>query len=470
MSLFCYCIKHLLDYIEAYYQVWKNETAAKAIIAFTLIIFLIRKVKLFNWQSLLATAVMTLVVIERHHSLIDSPDLFNAVKFQIIAEWLTLLIIIDMIIYKNINNLFSKTNYLLIVYAFLSLGALYRRHDQMGPIVLVFPMFLFALIKMDKEKSEWFMHRFIDGWFLSFIYVCIRSFKETPYTGEQYYGYFQMPGPFSIFVICCLTVSIVSFFYSKSKKGLKSIFTVISLLWIISCLLMIWIIGTRTSFVGVAFCIITMFLFCRQNITKKKMLLRSIFLIIIFSLLFVFTISLPSICAKIPIEWVEENQSGPFAPLANNIYKIQWATITSEGFTLKQKIFRYIDIFSSIRLTILLNYIPYFNFDGNGPLGIMIEDYYAYSAHNTYAQYLIEYGYITFVELIVIITMSVVISIKKYIKRGQNSVDLLPMLWFSSMLGVWFGESETFFYPITFFGFMFIARLIPLNDNILNEQ
>ncbi len=470
MSLFCYCIKHLLDYNEEYYQVWKNETAAKAIISFTLILFLIRKVKLFNWQSILATIVMAIIAVERHHSLIDSPDIFNAVKFQIIAEWLTLLIIIDMFIYKNINYLFSKTNYLLIVYAFFTLGALYRRHDQMGPIVLVFPMFLFALIKMDEEKSKWFMHRFIDGWLLSYIYVCIRSFKENPYNGEQYYGYFQMPGPFSIFVICCLTVAIVSLIYSKNEYGLKSIFFIISLLWIISCIFMIWIIGTRTSFVGVAFCAISMFLFCRQNITKKKLLHRSIFLIVIFSLLVAFTISLPAICAKIPPEWVEDNKIGPLAPLANNIYKIQWATITSEGFTIKQTIYRYIDIFSSIRLTILLNYIPYFNFDGNGPLGIMIEDYYAYSAHNTYAQYLIEYGYITFIELIVIVIMSVVTSTKKYMRRGQNWVDLLPMLWFSSMLGVWFGESETFFYPITFFGFMFIARLIPLNDNILNEQ
>jgi len=66
--------------------------------------------------------------------------------------------------------------------------------------------------------------------------------------------------------------------------------------------------------------------------------------------------------------------------------------------------------------------------------------------------------------MLLLILISLTKQTINILKNKVNIVSLMPALWLISMLGVWLGESNTFFFPITFFGFMFIARLLPQEE------
>ena len=464
VGLFFYCIKFLTDYDNVYYQTWKNAAAAKAILAFTAIVFIIRKVKLLNWQSLVATLLFGAIAFERMHFWADAEDILNAIKPQLAAEWLYLMIIIDMLLFKNVNNLFKSVNYLAILYVLMAIGMIWRRHDRMDPIVLIFPMLLFALVKMNEEKKDWFVRRFIDGWFISYIYILIKSFTSNPYDGYRYYGCFINIGQFGIFMVCCFVLSISAIFYCKKTYGRKSILYIFSCVWLVSVCYMLYIIDTRTILVGVLTCCIYAFLYARNDMSRKSIRNRyKKLLMIIFAFVILFIV-LIKVSSNIPNEWFKNNSSGFFSPLTHFLsYFNALGNMTIEG-SPSQLLFEKIDKFTSKRLSIAKAYSEFFNFDGNGTLGVYVEkyEYWAYAAHNTYLQFLVEYGYLSLVELLILIVMTISKQVKVYLSSENNYFNLLPILWFGAMIGVWLGESDTFFYPITFFGFMFISRLLSL--------
>ncbi len=466
VGLLFYCIKSLTDYDNVYYQTWKNEAAAKAILAFTAIIFIIRKVKLLNWQSLVTTLLFGAVFYERMHFWADAEDIWNAVKPQMAAEWMTLMIIIDIVLYKNVNDLFKKTNYLLILYIVMTIGMILRRHDRLDPIILIFPMFLFALVKMDEEETEWFMRRFIDGWFISFVYVLVKSFKNHPYDGGRYYGCFLNIGPFGIFMACCFTIIIIALYYIKENYGRLSFPYFITWIWLLFDLYMLYLIDSRTSFSGILFCLAFLYLFMRKNSSRSKIIYRSVLLIVLFVSLFVLAFLAFSVCSKIcsdiSDEWLQSHSTGIWIPITTIIERFRWVTYKELYHSSGNRLFDIFDALSSWRLTIWNRYFDFFNYDGNSSIGFEIDDgYWVYSAHNTYIQFLVEYGYLSLAELLLTIFVSIFVSVKSYLCRSSRAPMILPGLWLVSMLGIWIGESNTFFYPITFFGFMFIARMLP---------
>lgn len=464
VSLLFYCIISLTDYDNAFYQVWKSQASARAVLAFTAIVFIIRKVKLLNWQSLVATLFFSVVVFERMHFWSDAEDILNAVKPQLVTEWLSLMIIIDMILYKNVNNLFKGLNYILILYAFLTIGMLWRRHDRMDPIILIFPMFLFALVKMDDVRKEWFMRRFIDGWFISFIYVCVKSFLYYPYTGDRYYGCFINIGPFGIFMTCSLTVAIISLIYSKNNLPKRFFPLSLSIIWIISNAYMLWLINTRTIIITLAFVITFVFIFVSKKDAKKNLAHRWTIVIVSYFSILVLLFFLVIALSKVSTDYIEKTFNGALSPLYYLVLKLKNVSNYAETASTGEKLYTIIDKFSSNRLHIFKEYSQYFNYDGNDTFGIEIDvesylSYWAYGAHNTYVQFLFEYGYISFVELIVTIVLALRLFTINYLKTKSIS-NLFPALWITTMLGSWLGESTMFFYPITFFGIMFIALLL----------
>lgn len=465
VSLLFYCIKSLTDYDNVYYQTWKNTAAAKAILAFTAIVFIIRKVKLLNWQSLVATLLFGIVVFERLHFWADSEDILNAVKPQLAAEWLSLMIIIDMILYKNVNNLFKGVNYLAILYVLMAIGMIWRRHDRMDPIVLIFPMFLFALVKMDEEKNDWFIRRFIDGWFVAFVYIVAKSFRERPYDGTQYYGCFLNIGQFGIFMVCCFSVAVSTIYYCKNKYGRKSLGYLAAIIWMISSLYMLYIINTRTIMIGVLFCIITLYIYARNNTSKKIIISRWITVTSLFVILSAVIVLTFKFCSTVSDQWIETHSNGFLAPLTKNIAKIRWIMNAEVASYSENDLYKLIDKATSFRLSIWKNYASYFNYDGNTAEGFYMAnvDYWVYGAHNTYIQILLEYGYLSIIELLLLVLITIIKNVKSYLSNKKTTTSFFAMLWLGAMLGVWLGESNTFFFPISFFGYMFVARTISLD-------
>ncbi len=461
VCLLFYCVKSLTDYDNVYYQTWKNEAAAKVVLSFTAIVFIIRRVKLFNWQSLVATLLFGTVVFERIHYWADSEDILSIIKPQMAAEWLSLMIIIDMILYKNVKNLFNGVNYLLILYILMTIGMIWRRHDRMDPIVLIFPMFLFALVKMDEEKTDWFIRRFIDGWFISYIYIVVKSFIERPYENDRYYGCFINIGHFGIFMSCCLIISFVSLYYSKRTNGIISFQFIISLCWMCSVLYMLLLINTRTILLSFIICLTFVYIYVRKDTSPKKIKKRRTIIYITYISIIILALVTARILYKVPDEWLNAAFSGRLSPMLYHIGKLRALGSFDNSQPLKEQLFSILDYISSRRLRIARNYSEFFNFDGNASIGVLVEEYeyWAYCAHNTYIQFLVEYGYISFVEVVILFIYSLIISIRRFLS-DKKYTNLLPFLWITNMIGVWIGESSMFFYPETFFGLMFVSLFL----------
>ena len=416
---------------------------------------------------MVATLIFGAIAFERFHYWADAEDILAVIKPQLAAEWLSLMIIIDMILYRNLNNLFKGVNYLFILYVLMTFGMIWRRHDRIDPIVLIFPMFLFALVKMNEEKTSWFMRRFIDAWFISFVYVVIRSFIENPYNGFRYYGYFLNIGYFGVYMVCCLTVAIASLIYSKQIYSRKSFPYLISFIWVVFVSYMLWIIDTRTIIVGVMTCLMFIFAFVRKNTEKKKLIHRAIIIICSLITLGVVFVVLMKVCVNVSDDWIIDNYRGPLSPLVHAAMYFRGAGRIDDELNFSQRLFAIIDTFTSSRLSIIKAYSEYFNYDGNGSIGVLIDkssDYWAYNAHNTYVQICVEYGFLSFFETIAVLLIAIIKNVTNYLRKGKTIIHLLPLLWFASMIGVWFGEASTFFYPATFCGLIFIARIMATNN------
>lgn len=466
VGAFLYCIKALTDYDNMEYQVWKNQAGAKAVFAFTAVVFIVRKVRLINWQSLVATLLFSLVVIERFTFWKESPDILAILKPQLAAEWLSIMIVIDMILYKNINNLFGKLNYALILYVLLTVGMLYRRNGKMEPMMLVFPFFLFVLVKLSDAEYERLINRFTDGWFGAFVYVTIRSLIENPYSGKRYYGYFLNIGAFGTFLSCCFVVALFALIYSKEKYGRKSLFYVISVIWLLSNSVMLWITDTRTILVGVGLALLFMFFVGDKSLDSAKRKRRFIIFLVFVAIVIGLAILSVYLCKQHKYKYWRKKYlktTGFLSPIMLYMFRLAKILNGKANNCFSNMFLNIVDALSSGRLEIAKNYSQYFNFEGNGPIGFELPSgYWVYNAHNNFVQILVEYGYITFAELLSLIVVSLTKMIRKFMQSGKKALLILPVLWIIMMLGVWIGEVSSLYYPVTFFGMMFICRsLIP---------
>lgn len=469
VALMVYCIKALTDYDNMIYQTWKNQTIAKAVCAFIIIIFLMRKLKAVNWQSLVCTLIFIPIWIERMTFWKESPDILIILRYQIVAEWLAALIIIDMMLYKGVNDFYTKKNWLFVLYIALTIGMLLRRNGRIDPILLVIPFLLFMLVLTSEEKWEWFLHRMTDSWFFTFLYVAVRSLKEYPYKGGRYYGYFLNIGPFGMFMSCAFIMAFFAMMFSKKKYGRKSFQYCLSVLWIIGSAIFLWMIDTRTLLFGVAFAFISLFFLGRKDIGKKKTLTRLAILLGVVVILIVSFIMMLKCVGGDGLtnshtafrKWKNAGLLSPFVGIITR-FKLMARDIT--GDTLGARIASALDLFTSGRISIAKAFVPYFNYEGNGPIGLQVEDYWAYNPHNNYIQVIVEYGYITAVEYFTLFVSSFVIAIKTYIKNRELK-NLFPIMWLSMTLGLWLGEASSLMYPATFFSMLIICRFICLRNN-----
>ena len=464
--LFFLCTKYLVDYGDLDYQTWKDIAGAKAVLAFTFIIFILRKVRLINWQSLVATVLFIPIAIGNALYWINAHDILKAVLVRNLAEWLALMIVVDLFLYGDISNTFRKRNILFILYAVMAFGMIFRRNGILESYLLVFPMLLFALVKIDRDKKIWLFKRFIDSWFISFLYICIKSFIVNPFEWGRYYGSFVTLGFFGVFISCSFVVALVAVVFCKKEYGVKSFRFWTSVIWLAMTIFMLLAADTTNSFVGVGVCLVFVYLFVRKDNTKKALTKRFIKLGILAVAMVIAIILLTILSVIIPYEWVLSHSTGVWAQLSRGIMILKVAVNRSPGESLGQYLFHYLDILTSFRMEFYKTFIKGLNFQGNGTQGYYIEKYdvWALHAHSTYLQFASSYGILTGIEVVLVLIASVVRTVKRFIKSNQSLIYLLPLLWLANMVGVWMGETMWFFFPVSFYGLMFIAMLLPMEE------
>ncbi len=461
-ALFVMMIKGLTDYDTALYQTQKYKQADIFVLGFAAILFLLRKVRLINWQSLLATLIYIPIAVSQLKIWTESPDILGILKFEVVAEWVVLMIIVDMLLYRNINGIVKENISIFILYALMATAMLFHRNGRNDPLYLVLPLGLFMMIKVSSEVWEKIFKCLLNGAFVFFVYTVIKSFIEVPYEHVRYYGYFLNIGAFGMFLSCIFVFALVGILYSKEKYGRKSFFYIASCVWMFMDIVMLWLVSTMTAFAGVGLALSMMFVIGRKDTSKKAILRRILILICLIVIPIIVYFVIVNIYMRHGVWWAykKARKAGILSPYYAFVYRILRTAKNVDTSSLKRFIFTMLDNLSSNRLTIIKAYSEYFNFNGNAPMYLQVGDYYAMSAHNNYAQVIVDYGYSSACIYFVLVGTSLVTAVKRYFKRGKKILDLSIVLWIVMTLGVWLGEACGFTYPATFIMLIFICRMI----------
>ena len=125
-----YALLFFLDSANEIYQTLKDIYSAKAFFMLALFMFIAQRVRLFNWQSLVAILLYTPVGLAYRNMRAESPDLFARDKVVVWTFGILLLIVVDMIVYKKVNPLARFHNPSLILFSLMAVAMIFHRGDR----------------------------------------------------------------------------------------------------------------------------------------------------------------------------------------------------------------------------------------------------------------------------------------------------------------------------------------------------
>ncbi len=468
-------ILFLCESTEAPYQTWKDIESSKALLCFVIFMFTIQRVRLLNWQSLVVSVVYWIPAIWYLMTYRYGADIEAKDRIMAFVVWIMLLIITDMIVYQKHNKLSDFHGPSLFIYALMAVSLIAFRHNRTYPLALAGPFFLLYFIPISIKEWDRIMRQFINAWFIGFVVIMVRSFVENPYaeavelTYGRYYGCFVDIGTFGTFMGCVFVTAIYAIYYYKDKGGRKSVGYIASWVWFVATLGAVWIIGTRTLLVGIACTLVVMYLFVRKDLSRKaigkrvlKVLLAAVCACILFAVVAI-------IARQIDLTKLTETNVVAFIkkPLIFTIGSIQYFFSGSDlflsGAFMDQPVLKFLDLLTSGRLQIAVEFAKQFSLSGNESITIMVGDYPALNAHNEYVQMIYEYGYIGGGCFIVWLLYNTWNQGALYNKESDAGRYLLPMLWMPMVVGLLLGERLHFYYPALF---MTILVLYPSMTNL----
>lgn len=471
--LFCVGIKWLTDYDSLPFQTYRDAALAKAMTSFMVILFLIRKVRLINIESLVGTLLMVFVSHFYFKEVELSPDVYNIRKPLVVVFWLLLMIIIDAIKYKKYGDFKFCKPIGLTLYLMATLIMLICSNGTPEPklMLIVFGIFFTTLL----SKQEWLdlVSCLCNGWFFVSLWLIGKSFVQNyPYETERFYGCFVNIGPFGAFLLCAMMVSIYGMFHLVKTKGWKHPMVWLNMAWFLLITVVTMMTYTVTMFCGLGLVILALFFFARKNLDKKKMWQRAAVLLGVVSVVSVVVLVASQNADYMAAYWhakYMENGHNPFVYLIYRFYRsfvteVDYNSMQAMGLAHYDGLLGVLNNFSSGRVYIWKHFKEFFSFSGNPSFGIQVGEYFATNAHCEYVQTIFRFGYVGGGLNIALYCYGMIGSIKEYLKTKEQTY-LLAIIWLAGMLGTWLGESLNVIYPITFTG---LFLMYPLMKNVEN--
>ena len=473
----CVGIKWLTDYDSEIYQAYKDAALAKAIMAFLALLFIVRKVKPLNLSSLVATVI---VAIGGHYyiqEMINSPDVLLSRKPWIVNAWLIVIILIDAFRYHKFEQI--KINKPLAVMLFWGTTFWMLKNSNgssEGTVMLVVFGLLFTT-PLTHEEWQNLLKRLCDGWFCVSVWLIAKSLiYYYPYETERFYGCFLNIGPFGIFLLCSMIVSVYGIYYllgqtdsvenGKMEHLLRHFMLFVNLFWLGLILMVFVMTRTLTMFIGMLFVVIALFFFGRKKTDKKHLLIRFGILLGIIAVSVGIVIYIIHNVQDLMVQWKGLLEKHPNNPIIYFIYRLVRAInlgtdanfLESTGLS---PFWGVLDTFSSFRVYIWKHFMEAFNFFGNPSGGFEIQyyDYFAMNAHCEYIQTIYRFGYIGGFMNITLFVYGAICSVRQYMKTKEITW-LFTFMWLFGMFGAWTGEVSSIIYPVTFTGLFLLYPVI----------
>lgn len=454
------------EYNDAMYQSDKDIATAKALLAFMIYLFIVAKVKLFNWPSLLATIALVPIHFKYRSIYIESPDILGIINFNVWTQWLALMILIEIILNFRKDKL-KKINWVsFALYVLIIITMTITRHGRTEPLLLVWPFLLSAFIERTKEENENLIYRLCDSWLLSFAYIMIKSFIENPYQGDRYYGCFVNIGAFGVFLGGVFAIALFRVVDARIRWGRKNIKYALIFLWFLLVIAAMWIVDTRTLACGIILSVSFMFILTGKD-RKSRLKRMGVVLALIALFVGLFAV-LIAVMKNLDEEFWKEasTRGGLLGPVYFFVQRILYMFDKTTSFNNKivdpKSLFNILDKFTSGRLLLSKLFFEQSTLMGTIGEGIKVRKYYAFNAHNAYIHAIYLYG-IGGVSMIIYLIYSAVVAVRGYLKEHSVKwlfvISVLPMT-----LGLMLGEVLNFYYAVLFLTFIALRPVIIKED------
>lgn len=459
---------------NAVYQTQKDIRYAKAFFCLAAFLFVTQRVRLWNWQSLVASIAYLPIGYMYRVSREFAPALFERDKVVAWIVWLLILVAVDMAVYKKYTPLEKFNKYALSIYVLTATFMMFYRNEKNYPIVFVIA-FIFYLIPLGKKGWEKVQEQFCYAWLVSFVIMLVRSVTKNYKTAGngRWYGDFLNIGDFGLFLGCMIAVILYKLYQIRREKGRKNIEY---LLWLVVLPVCIWAIlrvCTITLFIGILFVLLMGFVVVRKEVKYKGIVVRSAIVFVgVIILAIVGFLVLKSLADVNIYYWRDVLKKGnPIVkPVANFVCRAYYMFGGMETFENSYifepgSLMNSIDIFTSGRLSIIKVFSENFNWTGNPSDGFWVGEYFAYNTHNTYSQLIYDYGYLGGGLFIFLLVFVLVLAVRRFVST-KDAKTVFACVWMAMLLGLLMGESANLYFPVmTSTLIVFYPILVKLENN-----
>lgn len=440
---------------NAAYQTWKDGHFARGLMYLAFVVFLLQRVRLFNWQSLVVMALYIPITIKLKNTYIESPDLIVINNSVAKIYGLLLMVLVDMVAYKR-HIKFNKIRLGVFISTLLMFVLVVR---NLGDLFLVAPFAVLFCIDLDETKVKKLILSVCIGWIGAMFLIMWESLVLFPVGKGRYYGCFLNIGDFGQFLTGAFIANVILMLFAYKNRKFKNPWFYISLLPMPFILYLSYLSGTRTEMMGLVFAGIALIIFGGQKNTPKRTLIKGG--IVLFLLVAICG------CVLVWLNWVMSWDAQKYEQVTlwvkdtfggkNTIS--YWVNKLFECYLVKDPaldpdkfdaplIWKAINRITADRVHIWSEFWKLTTFRANGAMYVQVGEDMQYSnAHNGYVQALFQYGYIPGATFILCPVIGAVVSGIQYVR--EHSVKLLfPLLWCTMLLGIMIGEMEGFAYPV----------------------
>lgn len=407
--------------VNARFQIMEKVYVCFGLAFFALILWVMQKVKLFNWQSLLLTIAFG--VYAYFYIKIDGQGGENRllVFSELSYRYLIMILLADIAITRRI-----RTNQKFIPWAFAllcvtSVLTFVNNGSALAPLVNVF---VIAACFLPVGAKEW--NKVTEGMFfgglIAFIIFTIFSYVGDPLIIERGDYYYSRPDVAS-FLGLALVLAVFGLIFFKEKHGRFSFPYNLSIAWIIGIAVLAYAKNAFGFLPGIVLAGMLLIIFGVKKYDAKSVLIRVAIAIGACVLVAAGTF--------VYIRFLTPNPPSSFGGVVKN------ATGNR------------IELWDSVK--IMMNWYTHpISPDGDG--------IYFLNMRMQYLSYLYEYGIIIGVLNILLMLVMGVTSIIQYVKTGRSRF-LLAMIAIFMLLGVWFNANTGMTAPL---GFAALLSIYPL--------
>ena len=490
VGLYTFCfigiIVHFNEHENVIYETSKAAQRDIAMLFFIGIMFVMQRIRLINWQSLLVTIVFAPFAVLGVTRFSQSPDLIPPAIMEQIALWLELLLITDMTITKRVRKP-KEMNWPILLFLGATIVFLLtmRAQGNAAPVTFL-AFFLFCLVPADKDEMYRVLYGLLNAGFLCFVQAMIVSEMVNPIDfsgGNQgrWYGYFLTLGTFGQYLGIQTVFAIGSIFLTKKRKGRLHPNYFIGILWLLLVLAAALFCGVTNYMVGIGFLCTTLFIF---GFGKKKegYFIRGLIVLLIIVLggiIFLYLVNylFSGYNREAFLQFVENSPLKVFYATAEVLaFKLevahQFKSILFHGKSISATFIQspglmLLNSLASGRIFIWHEYLNKITFVGQSG-ELPIADDAALHAHNEFIQILYEFGFFAGGMYILLYLVSFIGSIAGYIKE-KSVIKFIPMISLAMMLGMWTGETSSIHFILTFIS-TFLLMFFVIFPNKKNKK